>query len=67
MENTQWLGKERHCDICGTEFSDHFYDAATVMGPWALMCSRCFQKFGKGVGLGLGQVYDNKTKEKIGG
>lgn len=53
------------CDICGKECEQVFYDAATKMGPWAVMCEECFDKFGKGLGTGIGQEYwkNEKTGE----
>ncbi len=41
------------CDFCKTKKAK--YDGKTVFGPWANMCSRCFQEKGMGLGLGLGQ------------
>lgn len=31
------------------------YDGKTYMGPWANMCEGCFEIYGIGTGLGLGQ------------
>lgn len=31
------------------------YDAKTVHGPWANLCTSCFMERGIGVGLGKGQ------------
>jgi len=31
------------------------YDAKTTMGPWGNLCPTCFENFGYGLGLGIGQ------------
>lgn len=33
-------------------------DARTISGQWANMCDDCFDAFGIGLGLGLGQRFD---------
>ena len=41
------------CDICG---ATAMYDAKTVMGPWANLCSEDFDNYTDGqLGLGKGQ------------
>jgi hypothetical protein len=40
------------CDFCGEKA---MYDAATNLGPWANLCSNCFDIYGLGLGLGKGQ------------
>ena len=66
---SKWLSPADECDLCGLplEDYDHFVDGKTTMGPWALMCPLCHASYGKGIGTGLGQKYDSKTKEKIEG
>ena len=65
----KWMGKKPvGCDICGHRFNDkdkHFYDFATRQGKWALGCSGCWRKHGRGLGNGVGQKYDLKTLEKV--
>lgn len=58
----KWLGNTK-CDICGKECEEVLYDAAIRLGPWAIMCEDCFNKFGKGLGIGIGQEYvmNNET------
>ena len=68
----KWLSKADNCDICKEPLDwalnkQWFVDGATQMGPWALMCPRCFEMYGVGLGTGRGQKYDYKTKEKIEG
>ena len=68
----KWLGQTTHCDICGESLhpfeNKHWYvDGKTSMGPWALMCARCFEVYGIGLGIGEGQKYDADTNEKIEG
>jgi hypothetical protein len=69
VSKRRWLGKTR-CDFCGEDVRKHkeFFDAKTLLGPWALMCDKCFLMNGEGrIGLGWGQKYDGDTLEKIGG
>ena len=59
----RWLGKKT-CDFCSTRVKDKgtvCYDAKTSMGPWAFMCSPCFNNHGQR----LGQMYDAETLLKI--
>lgn len=42
------------CDIHNRKH-DAAYDGKTIMGPWAFMCQSAFEKYGRGLGLGLGQ------------
>ena len=54
------------CDICGKHAGDKYVDGATKMGPWANMCLKCWKSHGRGkLGKGIGQMYDNKTGDKI--
>jgi hypothetical protein len=71
-----WLGKwPAECDTCShlemkaTDLSkqEFFIDGKTKMGPWALMCPKCFKHYGIGLGTGYGQKYDSKTREKMEG
>ena len=65
-----WSSELTPCDICKTELKNEesFYDAETDFGgQWALMCDKCFTQHGKGLGLGVGQKYDTKTRKKIAG
>ena len=73
MRNVKWLG-ETICDICkqeATEVGPRFYDCKTMLGPWGLLCVKCFPVHGVGLGTGrgqvYGQVYSSKTRRKIGG
>lgn len=49
------------CDLCvhiyglGDLANPASYDGKTKQGPWANMCSVCFNRFGVGLGIGLGQ------------
>ncbi len=40
------------CDFCE---EDAHYDGKTTYGPWASMCLTHFDRWGVGLGLGLGQ------------
>lgn len=68
----KWLGDQTNCDICEENLNwcankQWFVDGKIKGGPWALMCPRCFEMYGVGLGLGKGQKYDCVTKEKIEG
>lgn len=55
------------CDTCDTPIKDKFYDAKTVMGPWANMCPSCFN-LGPGIGklsTGFGQEYTKQADGKF--
>jgi len=62
-----WTGEVTVCELCGKPFGKYFIDGKTALGPWALMCESCHNTFGYGVGLGNGQKYLTKTKEKVEG
>jgi hypothetical protein len=57
-----WCGPVKVCDLCKTEIDTNFVDGKTKYGPWAIMCLRCHQVEGVGLGLGHGQLY-GKSKE----
>jgi hypothetical protein len=48
----------RKCDFCTL---DAVFDAKTMMGPWAYMCSMHMEAFGIRLGMGLGSKIDNRT------
>lgn len=39
------------------------YDAKTLMGPWAFMCEEAYQRYGRGLGTGLGQRLVRKKED----
>lgn len=56
-----WMGKAPvHCDVGGEPIATLFVDGRTVMGPWGNMCMTCHKKFGSGVGVGKGQMYEKQ-------
>ncbi len=64
----KWMSHMQKCDICQVPLDkeERFADAVyKPTGQWALMCPKCFQRFGLGIGDGIGQVYDSKTKAKL--
>jgi hypothetical protein len=65
---TMWLSNHSNCDICTDPLDGAvFVDGKTRMEYWALMCPKCFVKYGVGLGQGKGQSYDAITLEKIEG
>jgi hypothetical protein len=46
----------RNCDMCHQDPPVPAYaDGKTTFGPWANMCKPCFEIYGVGLGLGMGQ------------
>jgi hypothetical protein len=68
---THWQSEDRPttCDVCGKPLASEavFIDGVTVTGLWAIMCNACHILVGKGFGLGVGQMWNNITGEKIKG
>lgn len=64
----RWQGKTV-CDICSkpvANVGNHFYDARTIHGRWALMCEECWiENTTMQLGIGIGQMYDSKTLKKV--
>lgn len=68
----KWFGTwPANCDYCTQPLKETpdgvFYDCKTRLGPWALLCSVCFEAIGCGLGTGKGQKYDSHTREKLEG
>lgn len=52
-----WLGT-RTCNICNCSVRRVLIDGRLKLrSSWAVMCPRCYRKYGAGYGIGLGQVY----------
>jgi hypothetical protein len=48
----------KHCDICEAPCTEKYYDAKTVLGPWATLCETCFKTYNAAVlGTGRGQEF----------
>lgn len=47
----------KNCDMCHKPITNKFIDGRTSLGPWAIMCSMCHDRYGVGLGLGKGQEY----------
>ncbi|WP_186381700.1 endonuclease NucS domain-containing protein [Burkholderia sp. KBS0801] len=62
LQEQQFFGNPpEECDICSCPLSEEKYmvDGAvqSAGGAWACMCGDCFVTQGKGLGLGVGQLY----------
>ena len=58
---SKWSGTlPTTCDLCKGKLKKEFIDGRTTFGPWAIMCKKCFQISGVGLGLGKGQKYSIK-------
>ena len=57
MGKTAVISELPPCDFCKMEGREEpaEYDGKTKMGPWANMCQHHFDKYGVGLGAGLGQ------------
>lgn len=60
MTKRYWQGKITCCDLCEKSIKETFVDGMTKTGPWAIMCQSCFDDMGRGIGTGLGQVYQEQ-------
>ena len=62
----KYINPPNVCDNCKLPFKTFMYDAKTVYGTWANLCSDCFNVLGLGIGTGLGQQYiQNEAGEWI--
>jgi hypothetical protein len=61
QEEYRWMGsKHPKCDFCKDELEGlpFFVDGITKYGGrWGVMCPEDFEKWGVGLGIGLGQKY----------
>ena len=61
----RWLSPFDSCDICKGPIKGkvpYFVDGKLKgHSMWALMCPKCFEKHGAGIGYGGGQKYDGTT------
>jgi len=68
VSKKRWMGTPpEKCDLCEKKLEEVFVDGKTKQGPWGILCSKCHAKYGCGLGEGLGQKYNLKTKEKLEG
>jgi hypothetical protein len=56
-----WTGKVPHVDDFGDDIDDVFIDGATIYGPWAYMTPKSHAQYGRGLGIGRGQMYRNNA------
>lgn len=59
-----WTGmRTKECQLCGESLGETFVDGRTSVGVWAIMCTSepgktgCHELYGKGLGVGNGQLY----------
>jgi len=58
MDLDKWHGSiPTSCDLCGRKIENEFFDGKTFRGPWGILCPRCHEAAGVGVGTGRGQRY----------
>lgn len=64
-ESKYWFGHVGEKDDFGDKIGDEIIDAATKMGPWALMTPKSFKTHGRGkLGTGSGQRYKKQKDGK---
>ena len=57
----KWVGTLTTCNVCKGDYHGVMYDASLrSFGCWANVCSGCFARYGKGLGVGLGQRYEKQ-------
>lgn len=62
----KFLNPPKECDVCHSQLGTEFYDVKTIYGPWAFLCTDCFNTLGIGLGTGRGQYYKrNKDGDYI--
>ena len=67
---TTWHGSTK-CDFCKEDLSKNLvgsrlYDAKTIHGPWATMCSTCWiESTHQQLGVGLGKDTSNILTESL--
>lgn len=66
MKETKWLGSTQ-CGFCKEQIKGMLFDAKTVYGCWATMCSVCYTEYSvQKLGTGYGQKYkENSNNEFI--
>ena len=61
----KWMSAFDKCDICDHPIkgvAKYFVDGCIKgYGCWGLMCPKCFNVYGTGLGCGVGQKYDGTT------
>lgn len=59
-----WMGSVPKLDDFQKQITDEFVDGKTRQGPWATMSLESFKKYGVGLGLGRGQLYQKQPDGK---
>jgi hypothetical protein len=55
------------CDMCNAKLRYIFIDGQTTMGSWGILCAKCFEDVGVGLGVGKGQLYAcTETRDDLG-
>lgn len=57
----------KKCEICDNKLGEFFVDGRTIFGPWAILCEKCYESFGCGLGVGNGQKYKTSNGEGVEG
>ena len=57
-----WVGKIDQCNVCKGDYHSMMYDASLrEFNCWGNVCSGCFARYGRGLGTGLGQRYEQQA------
>lgn len=61
-----YWGGDDVCDICECKIHEPLYDAKTITGQWAVLCSSCFDHYTFGrLGTGSGQKYIRTVDNRL--
>ncbi|MEZ4528930.1 MAG: hypothetical protein R2941_23710 [Desulfobacterales bacterium] len=69
-KNYPWIGEVPSiCELCGNAISDVFYDGHVkgkpLVGGWNFMCPECFDIYGSGLGIGVGQKFVKSENDRF--
>lgn len=43
----KWTGElPKKCNLCDCDLTSGFFDGKTIFGPWAIMCTECYDDAG---------------------
>jgi hypothetical protein len=61
-----WKGSQpSRCELNGETIKDKFVDGVLKDGRWAILCPNCHKKFGVGLGVGRGQLYERRETDGV--
>lgn len=65
-KNRPWIGEiPRRCELCSNIIIDVFFDGHVRSGGWKFMCPECFELYGSGLGIGVGQKFVKRENDRF--